>query len=214
MEIKQQAALAQLNAALKAASESGLFDTLANDHHPDTISAFCDAVAMEAVIQKGALVFKTGQSLNLAQGQPVVCNGFMGIVKVVHTGQLKGMVDVGLDAGTVCVAANYPNCIPLSVADGQDDAQSIALEIQDLIARLRQSTIEPVSIQYSNEVDFEVRPASDDDRIIVGRKDWGDTVVNYTTEGLILDVCTDTGDVLLTHNVYREDLETMTSQGG
>lgn len=37
-------------------------------------------------------------------GQRVLCNGFIGAIRQVHEGQLKGMADVQLDRGQVCVS--------------------------------------------------------------------------------------------------------------
>lgn len=79
--------------------------------------------------------------------------------------------------------------------------------ISNSIARLRQVIDEPVSIQWAEDVEIEVRPAFDDDRVLVGRKDWGSTIVNYTSEGVILDVVAE-GDVSSVHTacVYADEL--------
>jgi hypothetical protein len=129
----------------------------------------------------------------------------------VHSGQLKGMVDVRLDSGTVTVAATYPNCIPLSIeaeeAPNEIKAGILAHQLESLLAQLRRVAIEPMSIQYSKDVDIEIRPDADDDRVLVGRKDWGETIVNYTTEGLVVDVCRQNEiTVLSTQCFYQEDL--------
>lgn len=58
----------------------------------------------------------------------------------------------------------------------------------DLIAILRKRTDEPVVVKYSEDVTIEVRPADDDDRVLVSAKGRGDTVVNYQTDGLVVDV--------------------------
>jgi len=68
------------------------------------------------------------------------------------------------------------------------DAQAIVARIEADIALLRKICIDPMSIRFANNIDIEVRPEGDDDRVLVGRSGWGHTVVNYTTEGLILDV--------------------------
>lgn len=39
-------------------------------------------------------------------GQKVMCNGYPGVIKKVHTGQLSGMVDVKLERGLVTVEYN------------------------------------------------------------------------------------------------------------
>lgn len=58
----------------------------------------------------------------------------------------------------------------------------------ELMAALRQKTEEPVVIRYAEDVTIEVRPADDDDRVLVSAKGRGDTVVNYQADGLVLDV--------------------------
>lgn len=44
MELKQEDALRELNAALQKATECGLFDMNAGGYHPDIINNFCDAI--------------------------------------------------------------------------------------------------------------------------------------------------------------------------
>ena len=44
------------------------------------------------------------------------------------------------------------------------------------------------SIAISADVDVEIRPASHDDRVIVGHRAMGDTVVNYRPDGLTVEV--------------------------
>lgn len=68
------------------------------------------------------------------------------------------------------------------------DAQAIVARIEADIALLRKVAIDPMSIKFANNIDIEVRPEADDDRVLVGCSGLGHTVVNYTTEGLILDV--------------------------
>jgi len=58
----------------------------------------------------------------------------------------------------------------------------------DLIAALRKNVDEPVVIQYAEDITIEVRPDDDDDRVLVSAKGRGDTVVNYQSDGLVLDV--------------------------
>lgn len=45
MDLKQENALRELNAALQKATECGLFDVNAGGHHPDVINNFCDAIS-------------------------------------------------------------------------------------------------------------------------------------------------------------------------
>ena len=70
-------------------------------------------------------------------------------------------------------------------------AHQLIERIQRDIAELRACAIDPMSIQLTDVIDIEIRPSSEDDRVLVGRKGWGYTVVNYTSEGLILDVFPD-----------------------
>ncbi len=88
------------------------------------------------------------------------------------------------------------------------DLKAVVARIEADIALLRMTCDEPISIKLSDKIDIEIRPAQDDDRVLVGRSDWGFTVVNYTTEGLILDVIAE-GDIASLHmvNFHRSDLE-------
>lgn len=56
------------------------------------------------------------------------------------------------------------------------------------IQALRDRAVEPFSLTVSDRIDIEVRPAHEGDRITVGCRDWGDTTINYTVEGLKIDV--------------------------
>lgn len=81
-------------------------------------------------------------------------------------------------------------------------------DIESDIAYLRTVIDEPVSIKYGAHVDLEVRPDNDGDRLLVGRDGWGFTVVNYTSEGLIVDVISEGSlDPIYTASIYAEDLE-------
>lgn len=66
--------------------------------------------------------------------------------------------------------------------------ETIRKEIETRIARLRELAIEPVSIRYADQVSIEVRPASDDDRLLVCHATMGHTNVNFMDEGLVVDV--------------------------
>ncbi len=61
-------------------------------------------------------------------------------------------------------------------------------EIETRIARLRELAIEPVGIRYTDHVSIEVRPAGEDDRLLVCHATMGHTNVNYMDEGLVVDV--------------------------
>lgn len=80
--------------------------------------------------------------------------------------------------------------------------------ISQSIARLRQIADDPVPVPLWGAVDMEVRPQDDDDRVLVGRKDWGFTTVNYTHEGLIVDVVAE-GAVGCLHTVCLESSDLM-----
>lgn len=56
------------------------------------------------------------------------------------------------------------------------------------IQALRDRAVEPFALQVSDRIDIEVRPAHEGDRITVGCRGWGDTTINYTVEGLKIDV--------------------------
>ena len=88
-------------------------------------------------------------------------------------------------------------------------AHQLIERIQQDIAALRACSIDPMSIQLTAVIDIEIRPSSEDNRVLVGRKDWGYTVVNYTSEGLILDVFPDgvLTDPLVSANLPSTDLE-------
>ena len=88
------------------------------------------------------------------------------------------------------------------------DAQAIVARIEADIAHLRKICIDPMSIKIANNIDIEVRPEVDDDRVLVGRSGWGHTVVNYTTAGLILDVFGNEHlEPVHTANVFADDLQ-------
>lgn len=90
----------------------------------------------------------------------------------------------------------------------KQDLKFIVARIEADIALLRMTCDDPISIKLSDKIDIEIRPTQDDDRVLVGRSDWGFTVVNYTTEGLILDVIAE-GDTASLHmvNFHGSDLE-------
>ena len=89
-----------------------------------------------------------------------------------------------------------------------DTVEKLRAQIEADIAYLRTVIDEPVSIKYGARVDFEVRPDNDDDRLLVGRFGWGFTTVNYTSEGLIVDVLGEGSlEPFLTSSIYAEDLE-------
>lgn len=58
----------------------------------------------------------------------------------------------------------------------------------ELFAVLRGKAEEPVVVHYSDDITLEVRPNDDDDRVLVSAEGRGDTVLNYTEDGLAIDV--------------------------
>lgn len=83
----------------------------------------------------------------------------------------------------------------------------IQLEIEGLRNMLE--GMDPVDIQISPNITIELGSLADqDERVWVGRKDWGGTCVNYTEEGLILDVLPqDEIDSLHTVSIPKDELE-------
>lgn len=76
-------------------------------------------------------------------------------------------------------------------ADDADDRARVEVLLNGVasgMAQLRAVIEEPVSLGYSENIYLEVAPASHDERVNVCNHDMGWTTVNYTSEGLILDV--------------------------
>lgn len=80
-------------------------------------------------------------------------------------------------------------------------AGGVALTADNLLARvsrdlqhLRAIIEEPQVLNYSEEVYLEIAPAAHDQRVNVCHRKMGWTTVNYTAEGLILDVFTSGND--------------------
>ena len=89
------------------------------------------------------------------------------------------------------------------------EADRLVARITEDLRRLRYILEEPASIKYGYDVpvDIEVRPLGDDDRVLVGCEGRGFTTVNYTDEGLIIDVIPEgTIDILHTAVFDKEDL--------
>lgn len=80
-------------------------------------------------------------------------------------------------------------------------------EIEQLIAALRRRIAEPELIRFTDNVQVEIRPINDDDRVSVfpsGNR--GFTTVNYTHECLIVDVVDARTDVVSTLCLDNPDL--------
>lgn len=83
-------------------------------------------------------------------------------------------------------------------------------EAENTIAYLRTVIDDPTEIRIGRHTSLEVRPVNEGDEVIVFRKDWGGTKVNYTEEGVILDVFS--ADESRLESIYtaaipRDDLE-------
>lgn len=90
------------------------------------------------------------------------------------------------------------------------EAEQLVKRITADIRRLRLILDEPATIPYGRDspVDIEIRPIDDDDRVLVGFWGRGFTTVNYTSEGLILDVIPEGSiDTLHTAVFDKDDLE-------
>lgn len=74
-------------------------------------------------------------------------------------------------------------------AQSQARVAALVREIEARVSELRAIAAEPLSIRLSALVDIELDTPQGDNRILIGRKGWGFTVVNYTSEGCIVDVC-------------------------
>ena len=83
----------------------------------------------------------------------------------------------------------------------------IESEITQLRAELE--GMDPVQLQLSPNVTVELGSLKDyDERVWIGRHGWGGTCVNYTAEGLILDVLAqDDPDAVHTASIPRDEIE-------
>ncbi len=115
-----------------------------------------------------------------------------------------------LDAADHAMVREFMRVDQASPAEGvvESDVAVLVARIEADIALLRKVCVDPMSIKISENIDIEVRHEEDDDRVLVGRTGWGHTVVNYTKEGLVLDVF---GHEELapvhTASIYADDLE-------
>lgn len=81
-------------------------------------------------------------------------------------------------------------------------------EIERLIRRLRAEEQEPFMIRIGSKTFIELSPFNHDDRVVVEHKTMGSTTVNYTEDGVIVDVydIEETSPVQ-SIAIHREDLE-------
>ena len=89
------------------------------------------------------------------------------------------------------VFAPFPVTDSAFEADDADDRARVEVLLNGVasgMTQLRAVIEQPVSLSYSENIYLEIAPASHDERINVCNHDLGWTTVNYTSEGLILDV--------------------------
>ncbi len=78
--------------------------------------------------------------------------------------------------------------------------------LSQAMANLRESIEEPVDLKYSDLVTLEVQPKSHDQRVQVVHRHFGWVCVNYTDEGLILDVLDAKGESVYENSFHADDL--------
>lgn len=61
----------------------------------------------------------------------------------------------------------------------ENQAESLRLDIEGKLRQLRAIIDDPVEIAFANQVSIEIRPEGEGDAVLVSRKDWGYTLVNY-----------------------------------
>ena len=77
-----------------------------------------------------------------------------------------------------------------------DPVAVLVAEINTRLGDLRTLITEPVCLVYAEGINIEVRPLLEDDRISVLAKGRGFTCVNYTHEGVVVDVVNEDADIL------------------
>lgn len=73
-------------------------------------------------------------------------------------------------------------------ADVAPSADGLLARVTRDLEQLRTMIEEPQVLSYSEKVYLEIAPAAHDQRVNVCHREMGWTTVNYTSEGLILDV--------------------------
>lgn len=80
-------------------------------------------------------------------------------------------------------------------------------QIETLIRELRDNTGEPFSLRVGSKTFVELSPFNHDDRVTVTHKELGATTINYTSEGVIVDILgNEDVDFLHTVGIPRDDL--------
>jgi hypothetical protein len=86
-------------------------------------------------------------------------------------------------------------------------------QLAALVAEARANIEEPLAFEVAPGIRVEVRPLEDDCRVSVMKEGHGFTCINYTHEGLILDVFDENADEVHTASVFNEDLALGESHG-
>lgn len=120
---------------------------------------------------------RNGAHYRLATNDAIM-NGFSGDMVAFDP------TDLGARAEKVRGTAGWLSDAALRVGSIDD----VRKQVENGLAYLRSIVEEPVLIRYDEHVRLEVRPDNDDERILVHHEEMGNTVVNYTSEGVILDV--------------------------
>ncbi|WP_137887689.1 hypothetical protein [Pseudomonas sp. 2FE] len=88
-----------------------------------------------------------------------------------------------------------------------ESVEQLRAEVEAGIRKLRSMIDEPVTIDYEENIYLEVAPAVQDSRINVCHRQYGWTCVNYTGEGVIVDVFDAKNiDAQATVSLHRNDL--------
>jgi len=85
---------------------------------------------------------------------------------------------------------HYVKIIDAKDEPSKEYKRALVEMVSEGIAQLRSISDEPFHIPVSEDgrVGVEIMPSRDDDRVCVSCRFMGDTVVNYTDDGLIIDV--------------------------
>ncbi|MGY2488268.1 hypothetical protein [Cupriavidus sp. CP313] len=78
------------------------------------------------------------------------------------------------------------------------ETDKLRVRIEADLERLRQVSQEPVLIRYGDQVQVEIRPNTDDDRVTVVHGSLGFVVANYQDDGVAIDVADGGGDIVQT----------------
>lgn len=107
---------------------------------------------------------------------------------------------------------DFPNGVTgYAVNHAVANPDALIAEVNAKLKELRAIVLDPQSIRYSDNIAIEIRPQSEGDRILVGHQEMGVTTVNYTQEGLVVDVWPNFDkdgalEPLETMRAYRDDL--------